>query len=73
MLQGANEEALVEQASSKDAVISNAALWMMLLLRLTAVTMDERLELRNSKCLSFCLGNLILKLKRCHPNFASNI
>jgi hypothetical protein len=36
-------------ASGADLTISDAALWMLLLLRLTAVTTDERLELRNSK------------------------
>jgi hypothetical protein len=38
----------MEKASSDDKGTSNAALWMLLLLRLTAVTTDERLELRNS-------------------------
>lgn len=39
----------MEQASSEDRTLSDAALWMLLLMRLTAVTTDDRLELRNSK------------------------
>jgi hypothetical protein len=44
-----DEQALIEKASSDDTSISNAALWMLLLLRLTVITTDERLELRNSR------------------------
>ena len=36
-------------ASRDDRGVSDAALWMLLLLRLTAVTADDRLELRNSE------------------------
>jgi hypothetical protein len=36
-------------ASDQDLAVSDAALWMLLLSRLAAVTTDERLELRNSK------------------------
>jgi hypothetical protein len=39
----------VTMASGDDRAVSDAALWMLLLLRLTSVTTDERLELRNSK------------------------
>lgn len=39
----------MEQASAADETDSKAALWMLLLLRLTDVTTDDRLELRNSK------------------------
>lgn len=49
LIKGANERTLVEMASGDDLAVSDAALWMLLLLRLTAVTTDERLELRNSK------------------------
>jgi hypothetical protein len=49
LIQGSDEKTLVEMASGKDLAVSDAALWMLLLLRLTAVTTDERLELRNSK------------------------
>jgi hypothetical protein len=38
----------MEKASSEDKATSTAALWMLLLLRLTVVTTDDRLELRNS-------------------------
>ncbi len=49
LLQGSSEEALSQMASEGDLAVSDAALWMLLLLRLTAVTTDERLELRNSE------------------------
>ncbi|TVY22453.1 MON2-like protein [Lachnellula hyalina] len=49
LIQGSDEKKLVEMASGKDLAISDAALWMLLLLRLTAVTTDERLELRNTR------------------------
>ncbi|KAI1338808.1 hypothetical protein F5Y15DRAFT_98481 [Xylariaceae sp. FL0016] len=39
---------LVETASHSEDSSSDAALWMLLLLRLTTVTTDERLDLRNS-------------------------
>ncbi|CZT43127.1 probable MON2 Peripheral membrane protein with a role in endocytosis and vacuole integrity [Rhynchosporium secalis] len=48
LIKGVNEENLVEMASGDDLSVSDAALWMLLLLRLTSVTTDERLELRNS-------------------------
>ncbi|QSZ35433.1 hypothetical protein DSL72_008303 [Monilinia vaccinii-corymbosi] len=48
LIEDSTEEALVEKASGNDRAVSDAALWMLLLLRLTSVTADERLELRNS-------------------------
>jgi len=48
-VQDPNEQALVDQTSAEDRTHSDAALWMILLMRLTAVTTDDRLELRNSK------------------------
>lgn len=48
MVGGGNVETLIELASHPDKDGSSAALWMLLLLRLTAVTTDQRLELRNS-------------------------
>ncbi|KUI53612.1 hypothetical protein VP1G_01025 [Cytospora mali] len=45
---GASDEALIRLASHPDEEGASAALWMLLLLRLTAVTADQRLELRNS-------------------------
>lgn len=39
---------LVEKASNAEDASSDAALWMLLLLRLTTVTTDGRLDLRNS-------------------------
>ncbi|KAI0168874.1 hypothetical protein GGR52DRAFT_552711 [Hypoxylon sp. FL1284] len=43
-----NGVSLVEKASNAEDASSDAALWMLLLLRLTTVTTDERLDLRNS-------------------------
>ncbi|KAG9230550.1 endosomal peripheral membrane protein-like protein [Amylocarpus encephaloides] len=48
LIQGSDETTLVQMASGEDLAVSDAALWMLLLQRLTAVTVDERLELRNS-------------------------
>lgn len=47
-MQGAGVADLVAKASQSGGAGSNAALWMLLLLRLTTVTNDDRLELRNS-------------------------
>ncbi|KAH7028142.1 uncharacterized protein B0I36DRAFT_386015 [Microdochium trichocladiopsis] len=47
-LVGISEADLVKKASLANNGSSDAALWMLLLLRLTAVTADERIELRNS-------------------------
>ena len=43
-----DESHLLAQAKSEKETVSNAALWMLLLLRLTSVTTDRRVELRNS-------------------------
>lgn len=48
LIKGSDEQTLVKMASGDDRAVSDAALWMLLLLRLTSVTTDERLELRNS-------------------------
>lgn len=48
MIGGGKDEALIALASHPEKDGSSAALWMLLLLRLTAVTADQRLELRNS-------------------------
>lgn len=48
MIGGGKIEVLIELASHPEKEGSGAALWMLLLLRLTAVTSDQRLELRNS-------------------------
>ncbi|ERS96191.1 hypothetical protein HMPREF1624_07099 [Sporothrix schenckii ATCC 58251] len=45
---GSSDDALVKLANDTNHPGSGAALWMLLLLRLTAVTTDQRLELRNS-------------------------
>lgn len=61
-------------ASGKDLAVSDAALWMLLLLRLTAVTTDERLELRNSKITpSAVYQSLADNITRCHSNLTQNL
>ncbi len=49
MLGESSDEALVRLASDPKHPASGAALWMLLLLRLTSVANDQRLELRNSQ------------------------
>ena len=49
LISSSDDQTLIEMASEVDRGVSDAALWMLLLLRLTSVTADERLELRNSK------------------------
>lgn len=48
MMQGAEVADLEKMAADQSYKGSDAALWMLLLLRLTTVTTDDRLELRNS-------------------------
>lgn len=48
MMQGTEVSDLEKMAADHDHKNSDAALWMLLLLRLTTVTTDDRLELRNS-------------------------
>ncbi|KAI0183579.1 endosomal peripheral membrane protein [Xylaria flabelliformis] len=43
-----NDASLVEKASNAENASSDAALWMLLLIRLTTVTTNDRLDLRNS-------------------------
>ncbi|KAI1436523.1 hypothetical protein GGR50DRAFT_650672 [Xylaria sp. CBS 124048] len=43
-----DDTSLVEKASLAENTASDAALWMLLLIRLTTVTTNERLDLRNS-------------------------
>ncbi|KAI0536927.1 endosomal peripheral membrane protein [Xylaria digitata] len=43
-----DEASLVERASHAENASSDAALWMLLLIRLTTVTTNDRLDLRNS-------------------------
>lgn len=50
VMQGRKASELEEMASDPKHGASDAALWMLLLLRLTRVTADDRLELRNSEC-----------------------
>ncbi|KAI9839982.1 MAG: hypothetical protein M1819_000174 [Sarea resinae] len=46
-LKAQNESNLLERAESDDKRVSGAALWVLLLLRLAAVTTDDRAEVRN--------------------------
>ncbi|KAG8667559.1 Endocytosis and vacuole integrity protein [Fusarium poae] len=48
MMQNTSPSDLEKMAADHEHKCSNAALWMLLLLRLTNVTTDDRLELRNS-------------------------
>ncbi|RKF56389.1 Protein MON2-like protein [Erysiphe neolycopersici] len=48
LIQASKHQSLIEIVRSNDLTISEAALWMLLLLRLAAVTTDNRLELRKS-------------------------
>jgi hypothetical protein len=49
MIQESGDQALVKLAADPSHDGSCAALWMLLLLRLTSVATDQRLELRNSE------------------------
>jgi hypothetical protein len=51
MIPEAGDQALLELAAEPFEKGSGAALWMLLLLRLTSVATDQRLELRNSEWL----------------------
>lgn len=73
LIQGTTERSLVEMASGDDLSVSDAALWMLLLQRLTAVTTDDRLELRNSKLPLGLVCESRLTCVRCHTNIIKNI
>jgi hypothetical protein len=49
MVPESGDQTLVKLAAEPFEKGSGAALWMLLLLRLTSVATDQRLELRNSK------------------------
>lgn len=66
MIDSIDEDKLHKKAKSDDQAVSNAALWLLLLHRLTTVTTDERLELRNSTYFTSFL--LVLKLTTCRCN-----
>jgi hypothetical protein len=51
MIPDAGDQALLKLAAEPFDKGSGAALWMLLLLRLTSVATDQRLELRNSEWL----------------------
>jgi len=70
LIRGSDEKKLLEMASGQGLetfAVSDAALWMLLLLRLTAVTTDERLELRNSKIASLLRVELSLTASKKVP------
>lgn len=58
-----DEQELSRKAAIEDRTVSHAALWLILLLRLTAVTTDERLELRNSKSMLVFVGHHAQRLR----------
>ncbi|KAF4629800.1 hypothetical protein G7Y89_g8339 [Cudoniella acicularis] len=67
LIQGSDEHTLVEMASGKDLTVSDAALWMLLLLRLATVTTDERIfdaygDQLSPEAWSMCLKSVIFKL-----------
>jgi hypothetical protein len=72
LLQCKDEETLVNRISSEDRGTSAAALWMLLLLRLAAVTTDDRLELRNSKIVPIH-PPLMLTPVRCYSDPVADI
>lgn len=49
MVNDSGDEALLKLAADPSHQDSGGALWMLLLLRLTSVATDQRLELRNSE------------------------
>lgn len=73
LIQGTTERSLIEMASGDDLSISDAALWMLLLQRLTAVTTDDRLELRNSQYNLCDVKDCRLTYFRRHTNTTENI
>ena len=50
MMRESGDHALAKLAAEPSHQGSGAALWMLLLLRLTSVATDQRLELRNGEC-----------------------
>ena len=68
-----DETHLLAQAKSEKEAVSNAALWMLLLLRLTSATTDRRAELRNSTLLIAHLLQSIANIFRRYSNPAKNI
>ncbi len=57
---GSDDQALLKLAAEPSHRGSGAALWVLLLLRLTSVATDQRLELRNSKRFPHCEHIIIL-------------
>lgn len=74
MVNDSGDEALLKLAADSSHQDSGGALWMLLLLRLTSVATDQRLELRNSEFFFEVHGVMRLTnmFRRCHPNSASN-
>lgn len=58
MIHESRDQALAKLAAEPFDKGSGAALWMLLLLRLTSVAADQRLELRNSEWLRLCLTSV---------------
>lgn len=67
-----NGVSLVEKASNAEDASSDSALWMLLLLRLTTVTTDERLDLRNSKSPEIIFCYYANNSSRCYPDITTD-
>lgn len=63
MIQESGDHSLVKLAAEPAHEGSGAALWMLLLLRLTSVATDQRLELRNSELARVLLACPTLTVK----------
>lgn len=74
MVNDSGDEALLKLAADPSHQDSGGALWMLLLLRLTSVATDQRLELRNSEFFSEVRGVMrpTNRFRRCRPNSASD-
>ena len=76
LVEGPGDACLAEAAEDSDHDASDAALWMLLLLRLTAVASDQRLELRKStkKQVRISFQDAMLTATyRCHSNPPPNL
>ena len=71
MINHSGDEALIKMAADPSHQDSGGALWMLLLLRLTSVATDQRLELRNSECCDLLDAERLANISpRCCPNSA---
>jgi hypothetical protein len=64
MVEKSDEKALLDLAAQPEHKGSGAALWMLLLLRLTSVASDQRVELRNSEFFFFFFSHSNMPVRR---------